>query len=211
MTFAPLALLATLLCTALPSVAATWRVEAGQRIGDTLAKAAAGDTIRVAKGVYTENLLIDKPLTLIGEHRPTLSGGNQGDVIRVTAPDVTVDGWIIRDSGGDLGLQQAGVYLFPGAHRARVLHCDFANVLFGLLPVAGLVIGRIGKRLKRTSLVGQQQWGTLMSTIEETLGGLRIVQGEPGPIGGGRAPQDVGRIVDGQGGVAERQFRRPLG
>ena len=132
MTFAPLALLATLLCTALPSVAATWRVEAGQRIGDTLAKAAAGDTIRVAKGVYTENLLIDKPLTLIGEHRPTLSGGNQGDVIRVTAPDVTVEGWIIRDSGGDLGLQQAGVYLFPGAHRARVLHCDFANVLFGL-------------------------------------------------------------------------------
>lgn len=48
--------------------------------------------------------------------------------------------------------------------------------MFVLLPVAGLVMGRIGKRLKRTSLVGQQQWGTLMSTIEETLGGLRIVK-----------------------------------
>ena len=45
-----------------------------------------------------------------------------------------------------------------------------------LLPLAGLVMGRVGKRLKRTSLEGQQQWGALMSTIEETLGGLRIVK-----------------------------------
>ena len=45
-----------------------------------------------------------------------------------------------------------------------------------LLPASGLVMGRVGKRLKRTSLVGQQQWGALMSTIEETLGGLRIVK-----------------------------------
>lgn len=45
-----------------------------------------------------------------------------------------------------------------------------------LLPIAGLIMGRVGKRLKRTSLEGQQQWGTLMSNIEETLGGLRIIK-----------------------------------
>ena len=45
-----------------------------------------------------------------------------------------------------------------------------------LLPIAGLVMGRIGKRLKRTSLEAQNQWGSLMSNIEETLGGLRVIK-----------------------------------
>lgn len=57
-----------------------------------------------------------------------------------------------------------------------VISWQLTIFVFVLLPVAGLVMGRIGKRLKRTSLVGQQLWGTLMSTIEETLGGLRIVK-----------------------------------
>ncbi|MDE5687866.1 MAG: ABC transporter ATP-binding protein/permease [Paramuribaculum sp.] len=45
-----------------------------------------------------------------------------------------------------------------------------------LLPIAGMAMGRIGKSLKRKSLEGQQQWGKIMSNIEETLGGLRIVK-----------------------------------
>ena len=45
-----------------------------------------------------------------------------------------------------------------------------------LLPIAGLCMGRAGKRLKRTSLEGQAQWGVLMSNIEETLGGLRVIK-----------------------------------
>ena len=45
-----------------------------------------------------------------------------------------------------------------------------------LLPLAGLVMGRVGKRLKRNSLENQQQWGTILSNIEETLGGLRIIK-----------------------------------
>ena len=45
-----------------------------------------------------------------------------------------------------------------------------------LLPLAGIVMGRVGKKLKRKSLEGQQQWGTLMSNIEETVGGLRIIK-----------------------------------
>ena len=45
-----------------------------------------------------------------------------------------------------------------------------------LLPVAGTIMGKVGKSLKRVSLAGQVQWGVLLSTIEETLGGLRIIK-----------------------------------
>ncbi|MDR3260922.1 MAG: ABC transporter ATP-binding protein/permease [Tannerella sp.] len=45
-----------------------------------------------------------------------------------------------------------------------------------LLPAAGYVMGQVGKKLKKKSLLGQTQWGALMSQIEETLSGLRIIK-----------------------------------
>ena len=45
-----------------------------------------------------------------------------------------------------------------------------------LLPIAGWIMGSVGKRLKRVSLEGQNQWGVMLSNIEETIGGLRIVK-----------------------------------
>ncbi|MDE6316874.1 MAG: ABC transporter ATP-binding protein/permease [Muribaculaceae bacterium] len=45
-----------------------------------------------------------------------------------------------------------------------------------LLPIAGTIMGKVGKKLKRKSLESQNQWGVIMSNIEETLGGLRIVK-----------------------------------
>ena len=45
-----------------------------------------------------------------------------------------------------------------------------------LLPIAGYVMGKVGKRLKRKSLEGQNQVGLIMSFLEETLGGLRIIK-----------------------------------
>lgn len=45
-----------------------------------------------------------------------------------------------------------------------------------LLPLAGLCMGHIGRRLKRKSLELQNLWGEQMSNIEETLGGLRIIK-----------------------------------
>ena len=45
-----------------------------------------------------------------------------------------------------------------------------------LLPLAGLVMGKVGKSLKRSSLEQQNQWGLLLSNIEECLGGLRIIK-----------------------------------
>jgi subfamily B ATP-binding cassette protein MsbA len=45
-----------------------------------------------------------------------------------------------------------------------------------LLPVSGYIIGRIGKNLRKQSLRLQQQLGTLMSILEETLSGIRIIK-----------------------------------
>lgn len=45
-----------------------------------------------------------------------------------------------------------------------------------LLPISGLLIGQIGKSLKRTSAKGQIKMGELLSTIEETISGLRNIK-----------------------------------
>ena len=44
-----------------------------------------------------------------------------------------------------------------------------------MLPMAALLIGRIGKSLKKKSAQAQEKTGELLSNIEETLGGLRII------------------------------------
>ena len=48
--------------------------------------------------------------------------------------------------------------------------------VFILLPVAGFIMGRIGKKLKAKSLRQQQMSGSLLSTTEETIGGLRVIK-----------------------------------
>lgn len=45
-----------------------------------------------------------------------------------------------------------------------------------LLPIAGFIMGRVGRKLKRKSYEAQQLWGQILSITEETLGGLRIVK-----------------------------------
>lgn len=48
--------------------------------------------------------------------------------------------------------------------------------VFILLPIAGFIMGRVGRALKRNSFTVQSQWGEVLSMIEETLGGLRIIK-----------------------------------
>ncbi len=45
-----------------------------------------------------------------------------------------------------------------------------------VLPIAGVIMGKIGKSLKRSSKIAQTQLGQLLSQIEETLGGLRVIK-----------------------------------
>lgn len=57
-----------------------------------------------------------------------------------------------------------------------VISWQLTVFVFVLLPIAGAIMGNVGKKLKRKSLENQTQWGVLMSNIEETLGGLRIIK-----------------------------------
>jgi len=49
--------------------------------------------------------------------------------------------------------------------------------VFIFIPVSGYVISLIGKQLKKKSTRAQQEQGIFLSTIEETLGGLKVVKG----------------------------------
>ncbi len=48
--------------------------------------------------------------------------------------------------------------------------------IFVVLPIAGTIIGRVGKTLKKVSREGQDKMGSILTIIEETLGGLRIIK-----------------------------------
>lgn len=48
--------------------------------------------------------------------------------------------------------------------------------LLVLLPLTGFIIGRAGRSLKKQSTSAQEQTGTLMSILDETLGGLRVIK-----------------------------------
>lgn len=75
-----------------------------------------------------------------------------------------------------------------------------------LLPLAGLLMGEVGKRLKRKSFEAQEKWGFIMSFIEETLGGLRIVKAfNAEPKMGRRFRADTQEFFEMTNAVARRQ------
>ncbi|CAG1017001.1 putative ABC transporter binding protein NosD [Burkholderiaceae bacterium] len=135
--------------------AATWTVRPSEAIQPAIDRAAAGDVVEVQRGQYAGNLRITKPLTLRGLQRPTISGGMRGDTIRVQAPDVTIEGLIVRDSGDSLLAQNAGIYLAPGSHRAVVRRNDLVYNLFGLwIEKANDV------RIEHNLIVGKREYGS---------------------------------------------------
>lgn len=75
-----------------------------------------------------------------------------------------------------------------------------------LLPLAGLMMGEVGKRLKRKSFEAQEKWGVIMSFIEETLGGLCIVKAfNAEPKMGRRFRADTQEFFEMTNAVARRQ------
>ena len=64
------------------------------------------------------------------------------------------------------------------AYFSTLMMISWKLTLFTLcvLPLMGWFMGFVGKQLKRKSLVAQNQWSDLMSQVEETLGGLRIIK-----------------------------------
>ena len=62
------------------------------------------------------------------------------------------------------------IYLFIASYKLTLF------ALF-LLPVSGWLIGRASRTLRSSSLVGQQNLGKLLTVVEESLTGLRIIKG----------------------------------
>ncbi len=57
-----------------------------------------------------------------------------------------------------------------------VLSPQLTLFLILFLPIAGLIIGRIGRSLKKQSTQVQEKLGSILSTIEETLSGIRVIK-----------------------------------
>ncbi|GGF09565.1 ABC transporter ATP-binding protein [Flavobacterium limi] len=58
-----------------------------------------------------------------------------------------------------------------------ILSAKLTLFVFVFIPVSGYIISLIGKQLKKKSSKAQQEQGTFLSTIEETIGGLKVVKG----------------------------------
>ncbi len=58
-----------------------------------------------------------------------------------------------------------------------IISAKLTLFVFIFIPITGLIISRIGKSLKRKSDRVQNEQGTFLSTIEETLTGLRVIKG----------------------------------
>lgn len=107
------------------------------------------------------------PLGFFSEER-------KGDVLaRITGDVGEVENSVM--SSLDLLLKNP-ILIFVYLGSMLVISWQLTLFVFLVLPVAGFVMGRVGKSLKRTSLEAQNQWGQLISQVEETLGGLRIVK-----------------------------------
>ncbi|TAI46664.1 nitrous oxide reductase family maturation protein NosD [Flagellimonas allohymeniacidonis] len=65
-----------------------------------IALASDFDTLLIKKGIYKEfNIVVDKPLTLKGEGFPVVDGEDKGEIIRIVADNVTIDGLFIVNVG----------------------------------------------------------------------------------------------------------------
>ncbi|MFD1616220.1 nitrous oxide reductase family maturation protein NosD [Gelatiniphilus marinus] len=77
---------------------------------NAIAQAKDFDTIIVKKGTYKEhNVLVDKPLTIVGENYPVIDGELKGEIITVIADNVTIDGLFIINVGNSYTEDYAAV------------------------------------------------------------------------------------------------------
>ena len=119
-------------------------------IQKALAVAKNGDVIRVGKGCYLlEDLVIEKSVTLIGDNYPVLDGQSKSNVLIIRAKNVTVRGFVIRNSGIANIKDKAGIRI-ERADNVHIINNKLENTCFGIYLSkvnGGMIIGN--------SIVGQ--------------------------------------------------------
>ncbi|HID19861.1 MAG TPA: hypothetical protein EYP28_02825, partial [Methanophagales archaeon] len=87
--------------------ATTWSVDGSggadfTRIQDAMNTASVGDTILVHSGIYYENVVVDKSVTLMGNGQPIVDAGGTGNAITLTASGIILEGFNVTNSGSSI-------------------------------------------------------------------------------------------------------------
>ncbi len=127
--------------------------------------ARAGTIKDIRNDLYEKIMIL--PLSFYSKHK-------KGDIMaRITTDVQEIEVSII--SYLDVFIKSP---LTIAAYFAYMLGVSWRLTLFVvlLLPIGGLIIGWIGKSLRKDSLDGQNRFAGMLATIEETIGGLRIIK-----------------------------------
>ena len=98
----------------------------------------------------------------------------KGDIISRMTTDVQEVEWSVLSSLEMLFRDPVTIIAY--LVTLFMMNYELTLMVLVLLPVSGLLIGRIGRSLKRTSAKGQIKMGELLSNIEETISGLRNIK-----------------------------------
>ncbi|WP_460639935.1 nitrous oxide reductase family maturation protein NosD [Larkinella harenae] len=119
-------------CLPVLANARIWSVNPKTGIGRLLAQAAPGDTLRIGPGLYREhNLLVDKPLVIIGEQFPVIDAQRKGEIFTVRADNVLIQGFDLRNVGVTSTIDWAAVKVLE-ARQVRVIGNRIARCYFGV-------------------------------------------------------------------------------
>lgn len=134
---------------------------------------AAYQAVFIRNGVVRDirQQIYDKLLKLA---LPFFSEERKGDIMARISSDVAeVENSIM--SSLDMFLKNP-VLILVFLTSMLIMSPTLTLFIFLVLPLAGFVIGRVGKSLKKVSREGQDKMGYILTLIEETLGGLRIIK-----------------------------------
>jgi nitrous oxidase accessory protein len=95
-------------------------------------KAKPGDTVLVRGGLYQESgIEINKPLTLIGQNNPVIDGKNTGEIITVTADQVTVKGFTLQNVATSYSRDDAAIRVL-GRRNIQILDNTILKTFFAI-------------------------------------------------------------------------------
>jgi nitrous oxidase accessory protein len=105
-------------------------------IAAAIAAASDGDTVLVPSGVHTEHVVIDRSVRLVGRPGAIIDGGNEGTVLRITAPGAEVRGLTVRAGGSTYTTEDAGIRIDHAAN-VRIADTRVEDTLFGIFVAQG--------------------------------------------------------------------------